>query len=590
MVMKSSGAQTQTVPATSSSRGTSVWKQRGETQGGKKTAALASQLSDERLAHLLVTRGVDSLEAANRFLSPRYEHLRLYGNPTQAEQRAPKGLGRAVGRMLRAIKAKEKIVVFGDYDVDGVTGSALLVDALKRVGADVAALLPHRERDGYGLQLGSIPMILQLKPSLVVTVDNGIQSHAAVAELQQQKIDVVILDHHEPGPTLPAAYVVVNAKQKTETAEFRTLCAGGLVFRVVEELYRRSGIEDGQEKWSLDLAALATVCDMVPLVGDNRLLVSFGLKTLARTRRLGLKHLIDASLGRETLSAETIGFRLGPRLNAAGRLEHAQRALELMLTDAPLQAVELTGLLDKLNRERQAHTRTVVEAATLEARRFAKDPAIVVAHADWPKGVVGLAAGKLAEKFNRPVFVLQEGEQCVGSGRSVPGVDLAAAIESMRPLFAKAGGHAAAAGCTITRENLPAFREGLIKFTLDKRGAAIPARIVEYDTELMLNEVALDFLDIQSQLEPYGMGNPRPVVRLADCTIDVVRRVGADQRHVSLVLRQGQVTRRAIAFGMAERLAHLGPGAKIDALAQVRQNDWGGSRSAELQILDTMVQ
>lgn len=587
MAMKSSGAQTQTAPATSSNRAT-VWHKRevsvSETVLAELAAIGGSGPAGDLLARLLAVRDITSVEQADLFLHPRYEHLRTFGGVL-----GPIGLERTVDRMLAAIKAKEQIVVFGDYDVDGVSGSAMLVDALRRLGARVEAVLPHRERDGYGLQLGSVPGLVQRRPKLVVTVDNGIQSHAAVEALQGQGIDVIILDHHEPGPTLPAAYVVVNPKQKDEVAAFKPLCAAGLVFRVVERLYARGGVAEGQEKWSLDLAALATVCDMVPLVGDNRLLVHFGLKTLRRTRRVGLRHLIDQVLGRESLSAETIGFRLGPRLNAAGRLEHAQSALELLLTDAPLKAVELGGLLDRLNRERQSHTRRVVEEALLAAGEFGDAPAIIVSHAEWPKGVVGLAASKLAERFNRPVFVLQEAAECVGSGRSVPGVDLAAAIESMRPLFIKAGGHAAAAGCTLKRENLTAFREGLCAFAKTARGSAIPARVREYDTDLTLDQVALEYIDIQTQLEPYGIGNPRPVVRLNNCRVDVARRVGADQKHLSLVLRQGATTRRAIAFGQADKLAGLGQGSQIDVLASVRQNDWGGSRSAELQIIDTIV-
>ncbi|MFO0704462.1 MAG: single-stranded-DNA-specific exonuclease RecJ [Candidatus Andersenbacteria bacterium] len=580
--MKSSGAPTQTAPVTSSNKAGTLWKHK-EVQ---PSPALVAAVGDPFLATLLSQRGITDPAAADRFLKPTYNALRLFGGAPDTLL----GLEKLVGRLLRALQHKEKIVVFGDYDVDGVSGSAALVDALRLLKADVRAVLPHRERDGYGLQLGSLPLLQRHGPQVVVTVDNGIQSHAAVAQLQKSGIDVLIIDHHQPGPELPAAYAIVNPKQAGEGTSDRTLCAGGLVFRVVEALFSKSGVTDGQEKWFLDLAALATVCDMVPLTRDNRLLVHFGLKTMQRTRRLGLRQLIDSSLGREKLSAETIGFRLGPRLNAAGRLEHAQSALELLATQSPLQAVELAGLLDRLNRERQQFTKKVVQEALLAAQAYLHEPALVLTNAEWPKGVVGLAASKLAERFNRPVFVLQEGAECVGSGRSVPGVDLAAAIESMRPLFVKAGGHAAAAGCTISRENLPAFKSGLLSFTRRQRGQTVPPRVREYDGELTLDRVALDFLDLQTQLEPYGMGNPRPVLRLRDCVVDSLRLVGADQRHVSLVLRQGRVTRRAVAFGQADRFAGVGRGAQLDVFAQVRQNDWGGSRSAELQILDTMAQ
>ncbi|MDP2587829.1 MAG: DHHA1 domain-containing protein, partial [bacterium] len=400
--------------------------------------------------------------------------------------------------------------------------------------------------------------------------------------------EVIILDHHEPGPELPNASVIVNPKQAAETASFKTLCAGGIVYRVIEGLFTEFKVPAGQEKWFLDLAALATVCDMVPLRGDNRLIVHFGLKTLQNTRRQGLRELINTSAGEDRLSAEVIGFRLGPKLNAAGRLEHAKSALDLMLTTSPVDAITMTEVLGRLNRERQQHTRRVVEAATLSAQADLSQQALVLSNPDWPAGVCGLAAGKLAERYNRPVFVLSEGDQCVGSGRSVPGVDLAAAIEAMRPLFIKAGGHAAAAGCTLKRANLNAFRQALVAFTVAARGSALPPRTRTYNLEIPLEDVSLEFLDMQRRLEPFGMDNPRPSVRISNCTVTKMRRVGADQRHMSLTVGQGKVTRRAIAFGQAGQLGNLTIGSRIDLLAQVQQNDWGGRSSAELQIIDTI--
>ena len=573
-------AQTQTAPVTSS-RAQTVWQK----IGGSVHPALSDEVGSI-LAQLLANRGINDASSARAFLDPRYEDLRLFGNDASAKLL---GLDVAVAVLAEALTNKKRILVFGDYDVDGVCGTAALVDALQLLGGVVTSCLPHRERDGYGLQLGSIPAVIKRNPDLVVTVDNGIQSHDAVAKLRAMGKTVIILDHHEPGPELPNASVVVNPKQPKETAPFKTLCAGGIVYRVIEQLFAAYKVPPGQEKWFLDLAALATVCDMVPLKEDNRLLVHFGLKTLQKTRRRGLRELIDSATSDEPLTSETIGFRLGPRLNAAGRLEHAQSALDLMLTASAAEAATMTEVLNKLNRERQQHTRRVVEQAQLAAEADLSQPALVLSHPDWPAGVCGLAAGRLTEKFNRPIFVLNEADDCVGSGRSVPGVDLAAAIESMRPLFVKAGGHAAAAGCTLKRENLAAFRQALVAYTAQARGTSVPPRVRPFDLDIRLEDVSLEFLDMQRRLEPFGMENPKPSVRLQGCRVDKLRRVGSDQKHVSLVLRQGNATRRAIAFGQADRLGSLPIGSQVDVLAQVTQNDWGGRSSAELQILDTMV-
>ncbi|MFH0830876.1 MAG: single-stranded-DNA-specific exonuclease RecJ [Parcubacteria group bacterium] len=569
--------QTQTVQATSTR---AIWRKRSL----GKVNQLAGALGDSVLEELLVNRGIVSATQALRFLQPHYDELRLFGEKT-----APRGLSQAVGRLVKAVHARERVIVFGDYDVDGVCAAAILVDVLGRAGLAVEAVLPDRERDGYGLQVGSIPDLLARKPSLVVTVDNGTQSHSAVEQLKRAGISVVILDHHEPGPNLPKADVVINPKQSGETATFRAACAAGLAFRLGKGLHDALGVPAGQEKWLLDLAAIATVCDMVPLAEDNRLIVHFGLKTLGRTRRIGLQTLIDQSAGHDPLSSEIIGFRLGPRLNAAGRLEHAKRSLDLMLTRNHATARQLTGLLDQLNRERQQLTRRIVTEALSEAQQFEEEPALVLASTNWPKGICGLAASKVAERLNRPVFVLEQGELCVGSGRSVPGVNLAEAIEQMRPLFVRAGGHAVAAGCTIRSDKLTQFRTGLVAFTRKKRGATVPAQILEYDTDLALAQVDLGLVNRLAQLEPYGMGNPRPVIKFTDCTIERMRLVGADQQHVSVSLRQGTQVRRAIAFSQAGEFNALGPGARLDILARVRQNEWGGSKSAELQILATMV-
>lgn len=523
---------------------------------------------------------------AEQFLSPTYAGLRRFGGAAPLRD-----LDVAVEVLARAAKARGTVVVFGDYDVDGVCGTALACDALTRTGARTVPMLPHRERDGYGLQEGSVAGILVHKPQAVLTVDNGTASGPAIAALKRAGIAVVVADHHEVHNELPPADAVVNGKRADETGAFRTLCATGVAFRIAESLYDRFGVADGQEKWLLDLAALATVCDMVPLVGDNRAIVRFGLRTLSKTRRPGLTALLQSSgsVGNGSsgiLNAEHLGFRLGPRLNAAGRIVHAQRALELVQTDSPSAAASHAQHLEDLNRERQALTRRVVEEARIAAEEFADAPSLVLASSGWPRGVCGLAAGKIAEEFQRPTFVLEKADPCVGSGRSVPGVDISAALASMREIFVRAGGHAAAAGCTIAPSALGDFRTRLNEYVSNARPDGPQAPTRTYDLTITLADVNLGMLDVLTQLEPFGVGNPKPTFRIDGCTVSATRPIGADGKHLSLVLTQAGEKRRAVAWGKADALAELSPGEQVDVLAHVRENDWRGTRSAEIEVVD----
>lgn len=576
MVMKSSPAQIQTAQDHSKS----VWE--------KTSRSVSPELEknfDPFCAQLLANRGKTSVRAAEKFLNPKYEHVRRFGGGVPL-----KDLDVATNIILRAIRAKKKIVLFGDYDVDGISGSALLYDVLQQLGANVMTILPHRERDGYGLQVGSIPTIEAAKANLVITVDNGIVSHEAVEALRQKAIEVVIVDHHEPNATLPGANAVLNPKRADEISEFRKLCAAGVAFRLAESLLSESGVKDGQEKWLLDLVALATVCDMMPLEGENRTFVRFGLLTLAKTRRKGLAQLLENSGARnarnsKVVDVEALGFRLGPRLNAAGRLEHAQRALDLLISNDAHLIQEHAEWLEKLNRERQTLTKHVVSGARQAALHQLNQPALVLTNPGWPKGVCGLAAGKLTREFNRPIFVLEEGDLYTGSGRGVEGIDLAAIIHAKPELFERAGGHAAAAGCTLKREHLDAFRDHLVSSVRAIRGDTVPPPTLKFEADIALAEINLALVDTLKQFEPFGMGNPKPLVRLTNCRIESLRPIGGDGSHAALRISQGTARRRAVAFSMYQRIAQLGA-TSLDFLAQVRENTWQGTTTAELEIID----
>ncbi len=535
------------------------------------------------LETLLINRDISDATAKERFLNPKYEHIRHFGGAKEIF-----GLTRACNLLAEHIKQKELILIFGDYDVDGVCSAALMDEAISLVGGKTLVMLPHRESDGYGLQLAAVEKIVELAPGLVVTVDNGSSSHDAINKLKEKGIATIVVDHHQIGESLPEAEVILNPKQTAEQTGFRDLCATGVAFRLAERLYDYFKIKDGQEKWLLDLVGIASVCDMVPLGQDNRDLVFFGLKTLSRTRRPGFKWLLRRAAGDKSLTSETIGFGIGPRLNAAGRLESAQSAFDLVA--APnLDAAEKSGqVLEELNRKRQALTKKVYEQANAQAVAQKKQNSLVLVDAGWPRGVCGLVAGRLAEKYNKPVFVLEECEPAVGSGRSVTGFDLAGALAEMSELFVRAGGHAMAAGCTINTKNIESFKSELVEKVEAARGKVVPAKIFKYELDLKLADINTSFLSMQKRLEPFGVANSRPVVRIDKCQIMEVRAVGRDKTHLSLRLEQGGTNRRAIVFGKARDLSDLRVGEQINVLAFVKENNWQGIKSAQLELIDIM--
>ncbi len=552
-----------------------IWKNIG------KAAPKKIGFENPLLLQLLANRGIENDIEVQRFLNPSYESLRLFGSGKKI-----KDIDKATELIGSVAKQKGLFVIFGDYDVDGVCAAAIMEECLLNMGATVKIVLPHRERDGYGLQVGSVPDILKAQPDLVITVDNGTHSHEAIKELSKNNLKTIVVDHHSVGETLPDATYVLNPKQKGEEADFIDLCAAGVAYRLAENLYVKFGKPDGQEKWLLDLAAVASVCDMVPLVGDNREIVHFGLKTLQNTRRPGLVWLLEKVNKDDALSSDTIGFRIGPRLNAAGRLETATQALDLVRAKNSAVA-EKAGLnLERLNNDRKLKTEKVYKEALVMAKQFEDAPSLVLSDPNWQRGVCGLVAGRLAEKFNKPVFVLEESEFAVGSGRSILGFDLAQALQEISVIFEKCGGHAAAAGCTIKKEKIEEFRTKFAEMVVSKLGNRIPKREVGYELELTLKEVNLEFLDILKRLEPFGIGNQKPKVRLDNCQIKKIRPVGQEGKHLSVELVQGDFTKKAILFGRAADYSNIQISDSVSILGEIIENNWQGLRSAEIQIID----
>ena len=465
---------------------------------------------------LLAQRDPGSDEAVARFLQPKLQEL--------SDPFLIPGMEAAVTRLLLAADRGERLVLFGDYDVDGVSSLTLLRTVLIAYGLSPRCFLPLRMEEGYGLSANGLQRCLDEGPvDLLVAVDCGTTAKSETAWLAERGIEVIILDHHEPDPArTPVCAALVNPKLGDS---FHYLCSAGVVFKLAHAMGKRRRAENFDLKAQLDLVALATVADIVPLVAENRLFVRKGLEQLERGARPGLRALIEVAGVRPPLDSMDLGFRLGPRLNASGRLDSADASLDLLLCSDPARAATLAAALDRQNRERQDVEHGIQHEAQELADRFASEDnpaALVVASEGWHPGVVGIVAARLMRRYHRPIFVIAIDENGIGkgSGRSVEGLSLVAALDACRPLLIAGGGHEAAAGITIHRDNLPAFRQQFNDHIRSQiTGAELEPKLY-IDAQTNLADLTLDFLDAYEQLQPFGQGNSRPL--FAACGIQPV--------------------------------------------------------------------
>ncbi|HUF79222.1 MAG TPA: single-stranded-DNA-specific exonuclease RecJ, partial [Thermoanaerobaculia bacterium] len=455
------------------------------------------------LAELLARRGVVTAAGAAAFLEPSLDQLH---DPLSLA-----GVPAAVERLAAARERRERVAVVGDYDVDGVTGTALLVAVLRHAGLEVEPILPHRLREGYGFQGVHVDRATALACRVIVTVDCGASSGEAARGALEAGIDVIVTDHHLPGGELPDGVIQINPRQSGCVYPCQELSGAGIAFKLAQAVAGRLGRQPPVESL-LRIACLGTIADLVPLVGENRTIAALGLRALESARSPGLRALIRQAGIRPPFSADDVGYRLGPRINAAGRLDDAAGALELLLTRDRDLAAELALRLDRWNRERQEAESQVVEEAREAVRRRGRPAPIVVAWSDrWHRGVVGIAAGRLARDLHRPAVLLAvAGDEAVGSGRSIPGIELHGFLLRWRHEMVRFGGHAQAVGLTVEPERL----EGLRAHWEETSGAEWPeelfARRHEYELALGAEGVGPELLEGLLRLEPHGQGNPRP--------------------------------------------------------------------------------
>lgn len=539
-------------------------------------------LLPEPICRLLAQRGYADPEAARRFLRPRLEHV----EPASAMR----DLDRAVDRLAEAVRRDEPVLIHGDYDVDGMCSTALLTRVLRAVGARrVVPFVPNRLTDGYDLGPAGVAAARAAGARLVVTCDCGTSAHAAIGELAAAGVDVIVTDHHLPGGPLPPAFAVCNARRPDCPSGDKDLAAVGVAWKLAVALCEALGAPVAIAQRQLDLVALATIADVAPLRGENRVLVRYGLRLLAETTHPGLRALLRSSgLDGKPLTAGRVGFVLAPRLNAAGRIGDAKLGLALLLAEREDEANAIARELEELNRRRQELDRAVLDDAMrqLDEPRNRDRFAFVLAREGWHPGVIGIVASRVVEQTARPaVLVAVEAGVGKGSGRSIGPFDLHAALGACAPLFRRFGGHRAAAGLTMDAEQLPAFTERFDAVARERLSADDLVPEVRVDLDLPLHDVGEALERFVRHFEPFGVGNPAPVFRARGARLaSPGRKVGTDGLRLALQTEAGVL--EAVGWGLADRLPALDVARPVDVAFRLERDEYRGVSRLQLRLAD----
>ncbi len=549
---------------------------------GQTSVALSDSLGiSEVVADILAQRGFLQPEEAIEFLRPTLLNL---PSPFCFHDMAP-----AINRLSVALKQKEKVLVYGDYDVDGVTSTALLYKVLTDLGVNAVAYIPHRQDEGYGLNSEAIERAAKAGVGVLITVDCGVTAVAEVALAQTLNIDVIITDHHEPTGILPKALAILNPKVKESGYPFYDLAGVGVAFKLAQALLQSLGTAEvgiHSELELLDLVALGTIADLVPLVGENRIIVHHGLLQMEKTLHTGLKALLEeCGLSGKPLKAGQIGFMVAPRINAAGRMDSARAGLELLLTEDSERASELARLLTRENQSRQETEKDILAEAIAMVEQKPLPRVIVLSSNQWHHGVIGIVASRLVERYYRPVFMIaEEGEEAKGSARGISGYPVLEQLTTQAHLLTKFGGHRAAAGFSIPTETIERFRVGL-----NQQALVFPETVfqqeLKIDRQVALDAVTGDLLRELEQLAPFGFGNPGPILACKEVPVHSVSAVGKERSH--LKFRFGpQGEQEGIAFRLGERMNELNRENSLDVAFSLDWNSFRGVDTVQLMIKD----
>ena len=517
------------------------------------------------------------------------EDVRIFITPTRDDFHDPflfKGMDIAVDRIIQAINNKEKILIYGDYDVDGITSTTVLKKYLLERGAIVDTYIPNRLTEGYGLNKPAIEKIKEKGTDLIITVDCGISAIEEIDYAIELGMDVIVTDHHEVGEKIPNSMAVIDAKRKDNTYPFQSLAGVGVVFKVIQAISIKLNLKAEEYLKYLDLVCVGTISDIVPLEGENRTIAKLGLMLIKVTRNLGLRELIKSS-GYKEIDSNTISFGVAPRINACGRMGHEEEALKLFLAEDTESAVQITKELNEYNTLRQTTEKAIYEEAIqkIEENHLEDNNSIVLGGENWHHGVIGIVSSKVTEKYYKPSLLLSfEGDKAIGSGRSIQGFDLYEALTKCDDLIEKYGGHAMAVGLTIKKENFEKFKERFEEVAKEKNIKEL-VPIIYIDEEVKLRDINMDLVKSLSILEPFGEANKVPLFLIKNLKIDSIRAL-SEGRHLKLSLRDENFVINAIGFEIGYLAEEYRIGDKIDVVGTLEINSFNGYSSIQINVKD----
>ncbi len=556
------------------------------------------------VATLLYHRGLTTQAQMDEFLDPDY-------SKNVHDPFLFKDMKKAVDRILLAIANNERITVHGDYDADGVSASVIMTSLFRALKFEnFSVFLPHRETDGYGLNLRTVQMLAGEGTKVIISCDCGISNAPEVELANSLGVDCIITDHHSIPATIPPALAIIHPKLPGETYPDQTLSGGGVAFKLTQgilQIHKQTNatLPDGQnhdalEKWLLDMVAISSVADMVPLLGETRTLTKYGLIVLNKTRRIGLQKLLlearlmdaDGTLKRE-IDADTIGFRIAPQINAAGRMDHANVAYKLLVAESGADAIDLAWQLNQNNTDRQQKTEEYVSEALEQIKDQAENPIYFVFSKNWATGIVGLIASRLKEKFGKPIIAMTDNQgNIVGSGRSIDGFNMIASLQEMPEVFHKFGGHPMACGFTlVSPDKLPDLKTKLIALFKEKTVGLNVAPSILVDAELDLDAVNWELYDVLDKFKPFGQANPKPRYVARGVVVTGLQPMGKDGKHLRIMVKhKSNKIRKTVGWNLCNGDTNwskeLQIGSQIDILFEVDVNEWNGSRELQLLIVD----